>query len=118
MPTTNVMMTCVKCQKKTLHIEQKINHVLQLLLSIVTAGLWLIVWALLVFFHDKKTQCTLCGHNKGFMNDIMAGTKFRPDLGLAEENTQVKKRNDTLLIAILFIVLISILGLAIYMVER
>ena len=118
MPTTNVMMTCVKCQKKTLHIEQKINHVLQLLLSIVTAGLWLIVWAFLVFFHDKKTQCTLCGHNKGFKNDLMAVTKFGTDHGYSKENIQVKKRNDTLLMAILFIVLISILGLAIYMVER
>ena len=116
MPTTNVMEYCIVRKKNTLHIEQKINHVLQLLLSIVTAGLWLIVWALLAFFHDKKTQCTVCGHNKGFMNDIMT-EKFRSNNRLKKENSQEDNRKDTLLMVILFIVLILILGFAIIMVE-
>ena len=56
MPTTNVMTNCAKCQKKTLHIEQKINHILHLLLTIFTAGFWIVAWIYIAFSHNKKTQ--------------------------------------------------------------
>ena len=111
MPTTNVMTNCVKCQKKTLHIEQKLSHILHLLLAIVTAGVWLIIWILLAFFHDKKTQCTVCGHNKGIINDIIV----KPNK--VEEDTQedIKTGNKDLR-GFFFMVLIVILVVGTYIV--
>ena len=113
MPTTNVMTNCAKCSKKTLHIEQRINHILQLLLSIVTAGLWLIVWILLAFFHDKKTQCTICGHNKGIISDIFV----KPKKIEVDTQEDIKTGNKDLR-GFLFIVFILIVCFAVYMIKR
>ena len=112
MPTTNVMTNCSKCQKKTLHIEQKLNHILHLLLSVVTAGVWLIVWILLALFHDKKTQCTVCGHNKGIISDLIV----KPNK--IEEDTQedIQKGNSDLR-GFLFMVLIVIVAVATYIIN-
>lgn len=111
MPTSNVMTNCSKCQKKTLHIEQKLNHILHLLLSVVTAGVWLIVWILLALFHDKKTQCTVCGHNKGIISDLIV----KPNK--IEEDTQedIKTGNSDLR-GFFFMVLIVIVVVATYIV--
>ena len=111
MPTTNVMTNCSKCKKKTLHIEQKLGHILHLLLAIVTAGVWLIVRILLAFFHDKKTQCTVCGHNKGIINDMIV----KPNK--VEEDTQedIKTGNSDLRIFLL-IVFMAIILVAMYVV--
>lgn len=111
MATTNLMTNCSKCQKKTLHIEQKLNHILHLLLAIVTAGVWLIVWVLLAFLHDKKTQCTICGHNKGIISDMFVNANK------IEEDTQedIKTGNSDLR-GFLFIVLMAIVLVAIYLV--
>lgn len=79
MPTTNTMLNCVKCQKKTLHIEQTINHILHLLLSVFTAGFWIIAWIIIAITHDKKTQCTNCGHNKGFISDAISSSSNTED---------------------------------------
>ena len=86
MPTTNFMANCSKCQKKTLHIEQKMNHILHLLLSIVTAGVWIIVWVILAILHSNKPQCTICGHNKGLINDTIAEIK-NTDKNVKEEKS-------------------------------
>lgn len=88
MPTINVMTNCSKCQKKTLHIEQKMNHILHLLLSVVTAGVWIIVWIILAILHSNKPQCTMCGHNKGLINDTIAEIKN------ADNNVKEKKSSS------------------------
>ena len=79
MPTTNVMTNCAKCQKKTLHIEQKINHILHLLLTVFTAGFWIVAWIYIAFSHNKKTQCTICGHDKKFIDDYLSESKNSED---------------------------------------
>lgn len=62
MSTTNAVLPCAVCHRPTLHLVEKPNHILHLLLSVVTMGLWLIVW-LLVSLHsrDKLEVCTVCG---------------------------------------------------------
>ena len=53
---------CIHCQEKTLHIKKTPNHVLHLLLTILTAGLWLIVWILVgMSSASEKWQCSKCG---------------------------------------------------------
>ena len=79
MTTTNLMTNCSKCQKKTLHIEQKINHILHVLLTVVTAGFWIVAWIYIALSHNKKTQCTICGHDKKFIEDYLSENKNSKD---------------------------------------
>ena len=43
-----------------MHVQEKPNHVLHLLLSVFTIGIWLPVWAL-VGFSRERPRCAVCG---------------------------------------------------------
>ena len=43
-----------------MHLKDATNHILHLLLSVVTGGVWLVVW-LLIWLKPKRSQCTVCG---------------------------------------------------------
>lgn len=64
MSATQAMMPCKHCGRPTLHLVEKPNHILHLILSIVTLGAWLIVW-LGVGLHtrDQDEICTICGNH-------------------------------------------------------
>lgn len=51
---------CRTCQARSLLRRRTPNHILHLLLSIVTAGLWLIVW-LLLSMSNPDWLCARCG---------------------------------------------------------
>ena len=51
---------CKNCDTNVLAIRQSPNHILHLLLSIVTCGWWLIVW-FLVSIKMGGWQCSRCG---------------------------------------------------------
>ena len=51
---------CSYCKKNVLVRTQTPNHLLHLILSIVTSGLWLIVW-LILSIRVKKWHCSQCG---------------------------------------------------------
>jgi hypothetical protein len=58
------MLFCKACNRQTLHVcqETNCNHILHLLLSIVTCGLWLPIWLLAAISSSKSTPiCTACG---------------------------------------------------------
>ena len=57
---TQTMQYCEICQKPTMHLKDATNHILHLLLSVVTGGVWLVVW-LLIWLKPKRSQCTVCG---------------------------------------------------------
>ena len=63
MPTIQLMCYCENCQKPTLHIQQKPNHILHLLLSLITFGFWLIIWGCVMIVPGDK-QCTSCGKGR------------------------------------------------------
>lgn len=71
---------CATCGRQTLHTKQRINHVLHLLLTIITAGLWgLFVWLPLGLTNSsRRAMCTSCGSKPGFAS-------FKHDLGLTRE---------------------------------
>ena len=69
MPTSQLMKKCVQCNKMTMHFQEKPNHFLHLLLSIVTAGIWLIVW--LLFIQAKDPQCSICGRSNDFLGNLL-----------------------------------------------
>jgi hypothetical protein len=57
---------CHVCGRQSLFQKPRINHVLHLILSIVTLGLWLFVWAILGIINSgKQPRCTTCGATPG-----------------------------------------------------
>ena len=62
--TLQKMDYCRICCKHTLHIydEHSCNHILHLLLTLVTGGLWLLIWILAILSsYNTKPVCTICG---------------------------------------------------------
>jgi len=52
---------CPDCNEGVLAQRSGVNHILHLLLTIVTGGLWLIVWILISIFHFGGWRCSKCG---------------------------------------------------------
>ena len=51
---------CKRCQRDVLVRRKGTNHILHLLLTVLTGGLWLIVW-ILVSIKIGGWRCTYCG---------------------------------------------------------
>ena len=51
---------CGHCQKDILVRAQTPNHLLYLVLSIITSGFWLIVWVI-ICLRSSKWICSQCG---------------------------------------------------------
>ena len=56
-----IQVFCKKCNEITPANTKRVNHILHLLLSVFTGGLWLIVWAFLIIFSSNKATCIICG---------------------------------------------------------
>ena len=67
MSTSMTMKQCRRCGKATMHVQPGTSHVLHLLLSLLTLGLWLPVWFLLAANSGTAAQCTQCGRAKGLL---------------------------------------------------
>lgn len=66
MPVKQTSAYCNVCQRQSLFQKPRINHVLHLILSIVTLGLWLLVWAILGIINTGKSpRCVTCGSTPG-----------------------------------------------------
>jgi hypothetical protein len=62
MSTKQASKFCDVCEQQSLFQKPRINHVLHLILSIVTFGLWLVVWAILGLVNSAKpVRCVHCG---------------------------------------------------------
>lgn len=84
---------CKTCNKRTLHVQTTPNHVLHLLLSVVTIGLWLIVWLLITVFKDDSWRCSECGTAASGAGWGMAGAIYRSfeQMSLERKITAQKK---------------------------
>ena len=65
MATNQLMSFCKKCEKQTLHLQPATSHMLHFLLSLVTFGLWIIVWVLLAASNNSQMTCSACGRARG-----------------------------------------------------
>jgi len=67
---------CEQCERKTVHMREarRINWLMHLVLTLVTLGLWVIVFAVVLILHPLTTPlgrktwiCQNCGHeSNGF----------------------------------------------------
>lgn len=53
---------CRHCQKDVLATGTKPNHILHLILTIITFGLWLLIWPLISVGKLGGYRCTQCGN--------------------------------------------------------
>jgi hypothetical protein len=60
---------CYECERYRLCRRSSPNHVLHLLLSVVTVGLWLWVWLFLTLFVRGHWQCSKCGSKYVYRNE-------------------------------------------------
>jgi hypothetical protein len=65
MATNQTMYYCKRCARWTPHIQPATSHVLHLLLCLLTCGLWLGVWAVIVMVNFLRKTCTVCGRLVG-----------------------------------------------------
>lgn len=64
MATETANIYCEECDNRTLHERRihDVSHLLHLVLTFCTCGLWLFVWMTCILFPDKdKWRCTDCG---------------------------------------------------------
>lgn len=59
------MKHCTRCAQETQHLKPSTSHVLHLLLSLITLGIWLPIWLLVALSNSSQGQCTKCGRKKG-----------------------------------------------------
>lgn len=60
MSVRQLQLRCEQCAAITTHTQKTPNHVLHLLLSIFTVGLWIIVW-IIIAMTNKDARCEPCG---------------------------------------------------------
>lgn len=58
-----VQRYCPTCERPVLAHQQRPNHVLHLILTLITGGLWLIVWIVLSL-GQSRPRCTFCGSSR------------------------------------------------------
>ena len=73
--TDQVMMYCKQCKAKTLHVQPTTSHVLHLLLSLITFGLWLIIWLIVTANNRNQGQCAVCGRTQGLFGTGTPGNR-------------------------------------------
>ena len=56
---------CPRCRRQHLFIKREINHLLHLVLAILTGGLWLVTWMVLCVGRVMRPwRCRRCGWHK------------------------------------------------------
>lgn len=62
---------CPTCQRQSNFQKPRINHVLHLILTLVTLGLWGFVWiALGIGNASKSVRCVTCGSTPGRLPQV------------------------------------------------
>jgi hypothetical protein len=52
---------CSDCKADVLAQRKGVNHILHLLLTIVTGGLWIIIWLVVMLASFGGWRCSKCG---------------------------------------------------------
>ena len=109
MPSDQVVVYCKNCKKSTVQVKQRANHILHLLLSVVTVGIWLIVWFFITLFTSDTPTCTICGNEVKNNNSNRQTNKKETD----NQNYELKTKKLSKL-KIFFIVIGVLLVIGIF----
>ena len=62
MPTQEESKYCDRCKQNVLVRKPATNHILHLILSLITVGFWIPIWILVgISVASTKWRCTHCG---------------------------------------------------------
>jgi hypothetical protein len=107
MPSDQVVVYCNNCKKNTVQIKQRTNHILHLILTLVTFGFWIIVWFFIAMSTNDTPQCTVCGNQLNISSSNQSNkqeTKYKKD-------AKIKKgKISKLLIFFIILVILYIIG--------
>jgi len=103
MPSDQVVVYCKNCKKSTVQVKQRANHILHLLLSVVTVGIWLIVWFFIALFTSDTPTCTICG------NEVKNNNSNRQTNKKEIENKNYELKNKKFSKLKIFFIVISVL---------
>jgi predicted nucleic acid-binding Zn ribbon protein len=108
MPSDQIVVYCKNCKKNTVQLKQKANHILHLLLSVVTVGVWLIVWFFIALFTSDTPTCTICGNEVKNNNSNRQANKKE----IENKNYELKtKKFNKLKIFFIVISILLIIGI-------
>lgn len=54
---------CSACQANVMAQKNTPNHILHIIISLITLGLWVPIWLLISLFSVGQWRCTRCGHH-------------------------------------------------------
>lgn len=66
---------CKNCQEETIHERPSTSHVLHLLLSVITVGLWIPVWILVAMSNGSQGVCLTCAREVGLFGSGGGGVR-------------------------------------------
>ena len=69
MGTSIAQRECKPCEGKTAHTIKSPSHLIHIILAIVTAGFWLLIYIPILIFSGKKATCNICGKNNTGVSD-------------------------------------------------
>lgn len=109
---------CNNCDKNVLAVRKSTNHILHLLLSLLTVGLWIPIWILLSI-RMGDWRCTVCGKILFLnfplsQNNQVDKTKSLEYEDLSEIYEKRKKRRENIYFIMVISVIIIILLLTIH----
>lgn len=73
--SNQVMKYCKNCGRQTIHLQPSTSHVLHLLMTILTFGVWVIVWFLVAQSNSSQSKCAECGREVGLFGSSRGGSK-------------------------------------------
>lgn len=73
-----VVHYCKTCQRETPHTRPSTSHVLHLILTLITFGVWLLVWILVAGNNSTQAVCLVCGAERGLFGSGTRGTPTGP----------------------------------------
>jgi len=85
---------CFSCESNVLTVGTKTNHLLHLVISFLTFGLWIFVWILLAYSNFENFRCSKCGLKIGEAPGLIGEVPESPGLSLAKNLIVVEKYSD------------------------
>ena len=59
---------CKSCKKFTQQFVEKVNHLLHLILTMITFGIWSIVWIYIAIWTFRCSECLKCGSRAKYIS--------------------------------------------------
>jgi len=85
---------CFNCETNVLTVGTKVNHLLHLVLSFLTFGVWIFVWIFLAYSNFENFRCSKCGLKIGEAPGLTGKVPESPGLLLAKNLILFEKYSD------------------------